>query len=282
MDAASCEVEGNSDLYGRGIRLGFYIQWVSTLLITLFKHEDESLYRVVNLVLQLAVFASLLFLTVENAIYAFEVMIAFWLLFGALSSLTGDGISPLGTLSGFARIVMYAALSGYGVWFWFLGGVDSLPATPCDPVVFFGGVSPHGGFQIFGKIVTVVGSFVCGSLLLWIAGLFLRRIHRSISGQPAKNNLTAREKRQPMSSHRPKTEVSLLVLSVFVIIFSIVSVEKLIQDNRVVGVDAAFQAGQLIPLLVGVIGLFNTLLSILVRKSVFKPRCWVLFGYHLT
>lgn len=281
MDPASCEVEGNSDLYGRGIRLGFYTQWISTLLVTLFKREDESLYRVVNLILQLAVFASLLFLTVNNTIYAFEVMIAFWLLFGALSSLTGDGISPLGTLSGFARILMYAALSGYGVWFWFLGGLDSLPATPCEPVVFLGGVSPHGGFQTFGKIVTVLGSTVCGFLMLWTATLGLKRLFGVVSGR-SRNVRTAKENGESISPQRPKTEVVLLALSVFVIIFSIISIENLIRDNRAIDVDQAFEAGQLIPLLVGVIGLFNTLLSILVRMSVFKPRCWVIFGYHLT
>lgn len=116
MDAPfTCEIEGNRDLYGLGIRLGFYAPWMSTFLIALLRQEEEPLYRVVNLILQLAVFASLLFLTVNNHIYVFEVMIAFWLLFGALSSLTGDGISPVGTVSGFARLLLYATLSGYGL-----------------------------------------------------------------------------------------------------------------------------------------------------------------------
>ncbi|KAB5554461.1 hypothetical protein GE09DRAFT_128641 [Coniochaeta sp. 2T2.1] len=281
MDAASCQVEGNKDLYGLGIRLGFYAQWISTLLITLFKHEDEPLYRVVNLILQLAVFVSVLFLTVRNTIYAFETIIAFWLLFGALSSLTGDGISPLGTLSGLARILIYAAVSGYGVWFWFLGGLDSLPATPCAPVVFLGRVSPYGGFRTFGKAVTVICLVVCGGLLLWTAVISAKRVFRAISARSGHNNQAATATRSAMR-RRQKTEFSLLGLSIFIIVFSIVSIENLIKDNSVDDVHEAFEAGQLIPLLVGVIGLFTTLISILVRMSVFKPRCWVIFGYHLT
>jgi hypothetical protein len=91
MDSSYCSVDGNRDLYGRGIRLFSHLQWISALLVTLFKQEEEQLMCMVNLILQLAVFTFLLFLTANEELYAFEAMIAFWLLFGALSSLTGDG-----------------------------------------------------------------------------------------------------------------------------------------------------------------------------------------------
>jgi len=99
------------------IRLGFYFQWISTLLVTLFRQEDEPLYRVVNLVLQLAVFVCILFLTATSAVHAPEILIGLWLLVGGLSSLTGDGINPLNSLSGIARLAMYTAAASYSCWF---------------------------------------------------------------------------------------------------------------------------------------------------------------------
>ncbi|KAB5581209.1 hypothetical protein GE09DRAFT_465352 [Coniochaeta sp. 2T2.1] len=284
MDTSSgCEVDGNRDLYGLGIRLGFYAQWIATLLVTLFRQEEESLQRAVNLIFQLAVFSSLVLLTANGTVHSCEVMIAFWLLFGPLSSLTGDGINPLGTLSGFARILVYAALSGYGIWFWLLGGVDSLPATPCEPVVFIGGVSPHGGFRTFGNFISVLGMVVCASLILWAAVPAAKRAVCSLPGQPRTEIAREEAKGTPRDpARRRQTEISLLTLSIFVIVFSIVSIEKLIHDNRVVDVDDIFDAGQLIPLLVGAVGLFNTLLLIPAEILRCRQRCWLLFGYHLT
>lgn len=285
MDPASlCEIDGNRDLYGRGIRLSFYLQWISTLLVTLFKQEEEQLMRVVNLILQLAVFAALLFLTVNDDLYAFEAMIAFWLLFGALSSLTGDGFSPLRTLGGLARTVMYAALSGYGLWFWYMGGLDTLKETPCEPILFYGGVSTtNAGFRTFGKVMSFFGLVVCGLLMVSSVGLAMIRMWKAVEHR-MEDNATGTEGRVETMRRRgrPQTELSLLVLSVFVIVFSILSAEELIKDNHVVDVNDVFDAGQLIPLLIGAMGLFSTLLSILVRRSFFKPRCWLIFGYHLT
>jgi hypothetical protein len=51
-----CPFTGNSDLYGIGVRVGLYAQWVATLLVSLFSAEDEETFRIVNLIIQSAVF----------------------------------------------------------------------------------------------------------------------------------------------------------------------------------------------------------------------------------
>lgn len=282
MDRSSCSMDGNRDLYGRGIRLSFYLQWISTLLVTLFKQEEEQLMRVVNLILQLAVSAALLFLTVNNELYAFEAMIAFWLLFGALSSLTGDGFNPLKTLGGLARTMMYAALSGYGLWFWYKGGVDGLKATPCEEFLFYGkATTSNAGFRTFGKVVSILGLVVCGGLMVWTLAMGTRKARRALKERRESGSKSGKAE-APRRRGRPQTEASLLALSVFVIVFSIVSAEDLIRRNHVEDVNDLFDAGQLVPLLVGAMGLFNTVVSILANRSMFRPRCLLIFGYHLT
>lgn len=81
---------------------------------------------------------------------------------------------------------------------------------------------------------------------------------------------------------RPRTEISLLGLSVSVIVFSVVSIEYLIRDNNIVGVDDIFAAGQLVPLVVGIFGLANSSASLFVGSRLLRPRCWLLFNWHLT
>jgi hypothetical protein len=51
-----CPFAGNSDLYGIGVRVGLYAQWAATLLVTLFSPEDEETFRIVNIIIQSAVF----------------------------------------------------------------------------------------------------------------------------------------------------------------------------------------------------------------------------------
>jgi len=76
----------------------------------------------------------------------------------------------------------------------------------------------------------------------------------------------------PPDKGRPRTEVTLLGLSVSVIVFSVASIKFLIRDNGIIGVDDIFTAGQLVPLLVGVFRLANSVASLFVDRRVFKPR----------
>jgi len=72
---------------------------------------------------------------------------------------------------------------------------------------------------------------------------------------------------------RLRTEITLLGLSVSVITFSVASIKYLIRDNGIIGVDNIFAAGQLVPLLVGVFGLANSVASLFMDRRVLKPRC---------
>src|SRR5438552_2852393 len=102
-NTTDCSLQGNPDFYGPGIRTGFYLQRISALLITLFIPRKETLPQAINILLQLAIFSGILVLTRSKAATAVEIIIAFWLIFGSLSSLTGNGFTQLGKLVGIAR-----------------------------------------------------------------------------------------------------------------------------------------------------------------------------------
>ncbi|KAL7626541.1 hypothetical protein AAE478_003313 [Parahypoxylon ruwenzoriense] len=260
----SCEMDGNADFYGVGIRLGLYAQSLTTLLVTLFVQEEEGLNRVLSLLLQLAIFAGTLLLTNTGEIHAFEVVIVFWLLVGALSSLAGDQLSGVGSFSGTCRLIFYVALSAYSCWFWF-AGLDTMQETPCAQVVFFGGSTIDGWFRTFGKAAAIVSLAIASGMLVWTTAVY--------SGE--RGNLKSR-------SRRPQTEITLVVLSIAMVILSIVSTEYVIRANHLTDVDDIFAVGQVLAFLVGLFQLVNTLVPIFFEGRFWMPRCWLLFGYHLT
>jgi hypothetical protein len=69
----------------------------------------------------------------------------------------------------------------------------------------------------------------------------------------------AEDKSVSKAKSRVKTDVMLFSFSVTVMALSISSIEYLIRENHLVGVDDIFSFGQVISLLVGSIGLATTL-----------------------
>ncbi|KAI3572871.1 hypothetical protein IWW34DRAFT_707869 [Fusarium oxysporum f. sp. albedinis] len=264
-----CPFPGNSDLYGIGIRIGFYLQWVSTLLTTIFMPTEENVLRILNLLIQSAVLLGLVLLTKEHEIHTIEPVITIWLLFGALSSLSGSGMNPLARFSGFFRVIIYSAVAGYACWFWFVG-LDELlkKGLNCEIVAFFGGVPIDGPFRTFNKVASILGGIICIAFLLWSLVILHRRITETSSIAQTARTAT--------------TRVELLVLSSSIIALSIAAVEYLITANRITDIDNISSVGQLIPLISGIFGLIEVFFTILRKKLYRRHRCWILFGRHLS
>jgi hypothetical protein len=273
-DTQNCEVQGNGDLYGLGIRVGFYAQWLSTLIVKLFIHQEIPTYRTVNLLLQLAVIVCLVFMTARRTIHSPEVMIAFWLLIGSPSSLQWGLIKQSGNVARLFRVALYAALSAYECWFWF-AGVDALPQMPCESLVFLGGTTANGWFRWLGKVVSVAGLAACVGVFVWLARGYWQR--RGYEEAPAHEGNKSKSKVQ----ERPQTDIALLAVSISVMVLSIISIEYSIIGNHLIGVNDILEPGQLIPLIVGIFGLLGTV-SPLFEGALSKPQCLVLMGYHFT
>ncbi|KAM0448863.1 hypothetical protein ACHAO4_008088 [Trichoderma viride] len=261
---------GNSDLYGIGVRVGLYAQWVATLLVTVFDPKTESTYRIANLIIQWSVFLGLCTQSSQGDPVV-GAIITQYLLFGSLSSVTGDGIKHFSHFSGIFRVVFYTAVAAYGCWFWY-NGIDVMSIEGCPDIAFFRGVTIHGWFRTLGKVVSVLGLVICVSLLFYSVYATARRFRKGF-----REGFGRREK------VRPQVELVLLVLSMALIGISIYLVEHLIMVNNVegVGIPEIGTVGQLIPLLAGGLGCAMSIWKILVHRLFLRKRCWFLFGYHL-
>ncbi|KAM0255008.1 hypothetical protein ACHAQJ_006236 [Trichoderma viride] len=269
MATSQCP-DGNSDLYGVGVRVGLYAQWVATLLVTVFDPKTESTYRIANLIIQWSIFLGLCTQS-SSGDPVVGAVITQYLLFGSLSSVTGNGISHFSHFSGIFRIVFYTAVSAYGCWFWYTG-IDVMASPGCPDIAFFGHVTIHGWFRTLGKVVSVLGLILCVFFVCFSILATMRRFSKGF-----------REGFKPKQKVRPRVELVLVALSMGLIGISIYLVEHLIMVNDIQGVSIKEigTVGQLIPLLAGGLGCALSIWRVLVHRQFMKKRCWFLFGRHL-
>lgn len=174
-----CSIQGNSDLYGLGIRLGIYFQLTSTSLASRLLSEETSGTWDTNSIFLLAVFAAVSKSTVSGAIQYTEAYIMLQLMFaflicafpkglGALVSSTLRGITlgfshtdkellkanlGLSLLGNQWRQALAAAVACYNVWFWF----RFEPSDGCEAYIFlFARVSASSGAQGFYRAFAVL------------------------------------------------------------------------------------------------------------------------------
>lgn len=135
-DTVSCGFDGNSDFYGLGIRLGIYLQWITTLLAHLFFDEAIPGNLELNCVFLIAVSAATLVATRAGTVRPAECLVLLHLCFGfvfSVLSIWGHRIDMRFSLAGSSfRLALAAAISAYAVWFWSRGlgllTVDACPA----------------------------------------------------------------------------------------------------------------------------------------------------------
>ena len=144
-----CGFEGNSDLYGLGIRLGIYMQWLSSFAP---RAGSQSL----GLLLQtyftfvFAIFVAILVLTAEKRpTHTVEIFVLTYIMFGGSYTMLmaawpsktrvaniweAYGVSPfyLGFL-----LCLIEAVALYSLWFWLCDvQSDHFLATPCGSHAF--------------------------------------------------------------------------------------------------------------------------------------------------
>jgi hypothetical protein len=185
QDAPGCSFAGNPDIYGLGIRVGIYLQLVSSLIANRFVMEAVGDSSDTNTIFIFAVFLAAVTATVQGTLQPIEIVVLLyivysffltaWSMFGFRTS--GRSMTDKFTEAGiFFRSGVVAAISVYSVWFWFQGLPKlRIADDQCASYVFlFAKVdltSPVATkfFQLF----SVLSIVLCGPIFLLFSTFFL-------------------------------------------------------------------------------------------------------------
>ncbi|KAL8756210.1 MAG: hypothetical protein Q9199_003092 [Rusavskia elegans] len=176
-----CPHEGNPDFYGLGIRVGIYLQLITTIVAKYFHPEAIPENLTANTIFLLALFAAIATATLGSELRPEEIAILLQLCFGFLLSV----LSILGgrpgpdypeghtTIPGPPRIASYlrltltTAICMYAVWFWF-PGKDEMEIPGCPSYMFLlTKVNIFGGVRIFYQVQSAIFIIPLGGLFSW-------------------------------------------------------------------------------------------------------------------
>jgi hypothetical protein len=175
-----CGFQGNPDMYGLGLRLGIYLQWLAcNLSLTFVAHPEKDLPDA-SLVYSFAIALALVIVTFQDTcVYFVEAFMLINIAFGGTLQLDltkwekGSWRRP-------ALLLFYLAVFPYSCWFWRQGMQKHFRDTPCGTQLFlFGRISGghvHIALNVFfaiSVISTVVIGYssivqVLGSTMTWM------------------------------------------------------------------------------------------------------------------
>ena len=176
-----CNLPGNSDLYGLGIRLGYYTQALAAWIANFFVLSESKALRPVNTLFMFAMFVALVWISHDpsqtHAIEAFlllQLLLTIWFV-GAKEKSRWSGKN---WGSGLVRMVVREGsamgILTYNLWFWWRG-LDDFQETPCGTYIFFvTKIGLYGPFRSAQKVLSIV-SF-CFQLFL-AAGHVAQLVH---------------------------------------------------------------------------------------------------------
>ena len=158
----NCGFSGNSDLYGIGIRLGYYTQALSVWFANYFVLSEAQVLRSVNLLFLVALFIALAWLSHQpQQTHAIEVFLLLRLLFATwyVGVLDRSRFSKKNGRKRIMRILIReCALLGmlsYAVWFSWVG-LDRMEKTPCGTWIFFAAkLNLYGRYRSAYKVLSI-------------------------------------------------------------------------------------------------------------------------------
>ncbi|PMD59544.1 uncharacterized protein K444DRAFT_663646 [Hyaloscypha bicolor E] len=172
QDMQQCGFSGNLALYGLGIRLGVYFQWITSQIAVYFhlkgSNDLSNAYIIFSFALMIAVFV-LTFDHVQS--YPVEVVIILYMLFGGFFSVRG--YRPRSKKPRASRLWRRLFANGivlaveiYGFWFWIHGkSGNRFNPSPCGTTVFLFTKIPAKDFQR--------ASIFCAAFLIYMAAVGL-------------------------------------------------------------------------------------------------------------
>ncbi|KAJ6016260.1 hypothetical protein N7540_010851 [Penicillium herquei] len=266
--SSGCGFSGDADSYGLVVRLGAYIQWLTSVIAYNLYDSEAASMRGVNTCFQVAVFIGLVLKTVYHKdFYAIEAFIL--LLFciggfccalpfpyrlGSASELEFLVRARPTTMGDLVMSILGVATCAYGVWYVF-DGMDGMMNTNCNsPIFVFARVSLYGWARKLLKALVLMG-FIFLSIALLLNTLELLKYCRDY----IKNWANVEDENSTHSAHVKQPSWKILCLSIVGLALLVVAVELALFWNEVEGVYSLGSTGQVFPLVVGVAGLSRLL-----------------------
>lgn len=163
-----CGFEGNSDMYGFGIRLGIYMQWVAAILGGYLHPQGLRPLMNTYAIFIFAIFVAILDLTAEaRPTYAAEMLVLTYIIFGGFYTILWSPqpimeitLIDRATVVRISRCIgntlLFGAITAYSTWFWSTGiYTHSFMATPCGTYAFL-----FLPWPLYSPLVIVVFCFV--------------------------------------------------------------------------------------------------------------------------
>ncbi|RSL38759.1 hypothetical protein CEP53_014602 [Fusarium sp. AF-6] len=278
-----CGFEGNSDLYGLGIRLGIYMQWLSSFAP---RGGSQSLLLLVKTYFTFifAIFVAILLIKVEKTpTYTVEIYVLICIILGGactmLIALNPKGTKPaeikgkifVSWVSALATLCLSDAVACYSFWFW-LRGIhnDNFLDTPCGSCVFAIKKSSLSKSKTTKGFAAVSGLIAFGlpGIGAWRVAFLYR--NRPSADEPTRpqQDATERDDRGAGGGNMRQKSLDIAILSVKAVymISFLLAVELTLYWNRVTQVYSVDTPGQLIPLIIGLCGLVQFLYPPLRRR----------------
>ncbi|KAI8966310.1 hypothetical protein F5Y11DRAFT_310018, partial [Daldinia sp. FL1419] len=170
-NSQGCPIEGNSDLYGLGVRLGLYLQFIA---IVLARPSVKPAFKAITsstITFILANFVVLVRESTTRTLFAPEAYLLFFLLAPQLVvNIVGTDL-PVVDLQSSIAVLLWGSFCFYFTWFWWLG-LDVLPTSNCEDEFgfFFAKVSLRGWFRTLNKVLWTISDIAFGAAILATAG----------------------------------------------------------------------------------------------------------------
>jgi len=254
----TCDIKGDPDIYGIGIRIGYYLQWVATILAQVYCADSANTNRAsTNIITFAVIIISIHGAATEGSLMLCEWYIVqylvFWINVGNLPLTSRQLHKSTGSLS--ATLINYCLISGMNLWLYWRG-INQGQKDGCDVKIFlFASFSAYDyHWTTFNKVVGVIG-IIFTPFYLFGAVYLLGKGIGEWNGDEGDD--------ERLSHSKKMYNIWLLMWSGAV---GIAFVEKSIQVNHITfGTSSILDSGQLIALLIGALTILSVVWEIVQR-----------------
>jgi len=158
-DPRSCQIIGDTDVYGIGIRLGYYLQWVAVLFATVLAPAEAATARTASNIVNLAVLINTFYSASNDGLIAADWWIVFWMTITL--SVFNVPCSDKALMEGLGRLgvgeILYSIFLFAQPWLYFRG-LDIGGKPGCVVKVFlFAEIDVYSrAWRIIGKVFAVI------------------------------------------------------------------------------------------------------------------------------